>query len=493
MEGFKPEPVTLVKNLVASHLEIIKEGKASTAPLKGTSTESPRRLAVRFHTFAPEQIRKVSNNHKNENLLFRRLLGHRQYTLRPTSKPSNPQSLTSMTATVQTVRNSDYRHHPFNPLKLSDNLTWIVDCLERVLGSCQNYELGEQLKLVKSEKKHLVLRSEAEEVAIPPLSSMTPSSFLALITASKESSLKIQDLIAEVDESHLHLLESLVVPNLATLLHHRYGIYPLTKLIEKSSKVQRSVERWALENFESFVVNEFGSKMLQKLASLSQEFRKLTLQALFKNWATLSENISSVFYLGYVMKISEDKAEFSRVKDCVRQQIDHQQPLRYNKRILVSFTRYCANEDLDSVFELIKHRYLLQEVLNDVYFALCLSILLTRDHLPAKCWILEQSTPKLFKLLKIKHFRSLCETIMTDMPFDFQHKFLLSIKKFAVEFATDQVSLYELPPFFCFALWLVLKHLGVETLRQDAAFGCLVVLLFKREFSRRTGHRSVVF
>lgn len=423
----------------------------------------------------------VNSNHSSENIRFRPLFSRAKYITRHSSNTSNlPPGMFINSTSVTITQSID------SSLKrLAGKCAFVREVLEKILNSCQNYELGEQLKLVKSEKKYIVSRSDAEIVEIPPLASVTPQQFLGLVTRNKESSLKVQDVLAEIDDSMVPLLESLILPNIAKLLHHRLGIYPLTKLIEKSTKIRVTVEKMAFENFKDLVVNEFGSKLLQKLASISDLFRVETLQVLFKNWSSLSENISSVFYLGYLMKIAPNKSEFTKVKDCILSQIDHQRPLRYNKRILVSFTRYCADGDLGFIFDLMKSRYLLQEVLNDVYFALCISILLTRNHQPTKTWILEQSTAKLYKLLKIRHFRSLCETVMLEMPEDFKFKFLLSIKRFVNESIQDQTSQEELAPPLCFALWLVLKHLGTESIREDSRFCAIVIRLFERQFSRR--------
>lgn len=443
--------------------------------------EKPKRKTWVIHSFPPEYISKVSNNHNNANLQFRRLLVHPKYL----TKPPISNYMTSTSVYTKSSKAFAAQNQDIIFQQLREHLPQVVDNLARLLNSCQNYELGEQLKLVKNDKKHVVLRSETETTETLSLSSLTPQQFYCLVTTSKESSLRVQDLLAETLDPAMPLLESLVLPNLEALLHHRFGIYPLTKLIERSSKIQNAAEKWALQNFETLVVNEFGSKLLQKLASLSNNFRLETLQILFRNWSFLSENISTVFYLGYLMKISENKNEFTMVKDCILSQIDQFKSLRYNKRILVSFTRYCSDEDLDFIYNLIKSRYLLQETLNDVYFALCLSILLTRNHHPTKFWILEQSATKLYKLLKIRHFRSLCETIMSDMPGDFKLKFLLTMKKFLTESVSEQTTFHELPPYLCFALWLVTKHLDIDVLRQDSRFCGIVVRLFKRSSSRK--------
>ena len=73
---------------------------------------------------------------------------------------------------------------------------------------------------------------------------------------------------------------------------------------------------------------------------------------------------------------------------------------------------------------------------------------------------------------------------MIDMPGEFKKKFLFSLKKFLIESIAENLTLYELPPFLCFALWLALKNLSIHHVIEDSRFCQLVVHLFKREFSR---------
>lgn len=481
MDGFSLNQKTLVETSVKipKELDVYVQPGTMVKPMKLKGRR--RNVAVTFHVFPVDQITQVNKNHREDNLLFRRLIEPIKYSSRSTSNMNPMNSVAYSRLAPPNFQRSQEDISQF----LTKSKPMIVELLESIIKGYSNYELGEQLKLIKTEKKILTKRSETLLVEIPPLNLMSPSQFLELVTSSKGISHQIQEEIALTGKEITPLLEALILPNLGLLLKHKLGIYPITKIIEKSQKIKDQVEKWALDNFKTLVVNEFGSKLLQKLSSLSVEFMAASLHILFKNWSSLSENISTVFYIGYVMKIAADKKEFTKVKECIKLQIDQSFSLRYNKRILVSFTRYCCEEDLSYVFDLLERNYLLQEVLNDVYFALCISILLTRGHKPTMIWVLEQSSSaKLYKLLKIKHFRSLCETIMIDMPGDFKKKFLFSFKKFLFESIADNLTLSELPPFLCFALWLTLKNLSNHHILEDSRFCQLVVHLFKREFSR---------
>ena len=422
-----------------------------------------------FHRFSFDQLIHVNINHKSENIQFRKLRSRKISTG------------VQLTSSYDYDQNTGYHLSGVsgNHINIRRIYQKIILMIENFLNSYHNYQLGCQLKLSKGEKLYVGYQAGAKIVNIPPLESITVEGFLDLVTSSKESSLKVQGIIESASDSIIEYIVDLVIPNLDYLVFHKLGIYPLNSLIERSPIFENHVGKYALEIFNYLIVTEHGSKLLQKLAFNSNSFMQKSIKIFCKNWSFLSENISSVFYLGFVMKISSDKKDFSDIKYCIENQIDLNMPLRYNKRILVSFVRYCRIEDIEFVFRLLRKRYLLQEILNDIYFALCLSIILSRNYQPLENWLLEQDNSKLCKLLKIKHFRSLSETIVSDGTVDFKTKFLSMIKTFLKEFLTRESISQGVSSIIYFALWLVIKHLDLKILLQDTEMCRTLVFLYE--------------
>lgn len=437
-----------------------------------------------FHSFSQTQIRQVHENHSNDNLVFRRLC----------AQPPEPQYLSRHSNRIDPF----FQSNILNPVTVKSQTSpksyiqqfiglypAIVSILEKFLGKCSGYETGQPLKLTKAEKKRDLTKNEQEnsiEIEIPPLELMTPEQFSGFANLDKKTNCKLQVIIEEADKSMNPVLERLVFGQLDALLENRIGVFLLVKVIEKSPSVLKAVEQWAFKHFSNLVINEFGSKLLQKVALQSPKFRKATLLKSLAQWNALSEHISFVFFIGSLMKIAEDKKEFTEIIFSIRSQFSSNISYRYNKRILVSFTRYCCDSDLEIVFHLLSSMFLFQEVQNDIYLALSFSILLARDNAKAKAWVLEQTPQKISKLLKIKHYRSLCELIMIDMHVSFKHKILCRLKNTLKEMIEPGQQLDDLSPSLIFAFWIVLKYFDLNHLLEDPYFCKLVVLQFEREF-----------
>jgi hypothetical protein len=244
-------------------------------------------------------------------------------------------------------------------------------------------------------------------------SRVSVAEFTDLAIKSEESSTALQVLITESDLNPS--LEGLLVDVQGLLATKRLGCHLLSTGIQVSSKLRESLLSVSAHQLVTYSRWASSSKVLQILASMSEDFSKKFILTFCSNWPIMSTNISAIFLLssclatvscsdpgfelvGRYLSIESSKARFSR----------------HNKRILVNFLQYCSKSCLDEFYEILGFETRFIERMDDKYMVYIFSVFLARGY--QKATVLMTSAFKMmqaglfntcfFRLLLVRIFKN---------------------------------------------------------------------------------------
>lgn len=427
----------------------------------------------------------INENHDEGNIVLRIL--KKPSSSRP-YKMNRAHEINETSLYSNTVSNNKVLRNDCSKAILKDTasaewiLTTFAKILECKLANCLNYETGTLLRLSKTENRHFLQRTEINHGSFNFLT-LHEGNFLTFITTSKENSLQVQDNIPAATETQIVRLVSLMKPHLKILVCNRYASYLVGRLIERSDDLANQCAVVLINGMHHYLVDEFGSRLAQQLATKLPWFRRQAIESISSLWSIITNNISPVFFINHVMKITIFKQELSPIKDCLLERTIDMYQTRYYKRVLLSFIRYCDFENLDEISKLVYWQTPLPESMNDHYLSLSISILLERGHRSTMEMIVNLKPNIIERLLKIRAFRSLCQNIAVGVDDDFRNIFLLKVKEFLVLRKFRKSHFEVLPKRYWFALWLVIRYMDRSIILKDIPFMNAIERLYREAAS----------
>lgn len=432
-----------------NHIDSTKARKIHKSTIDNILTTQKDKL---FHT-------NVHENHNESNVIFR-IVDKR---ISNTSHRSKRQVASNKTPSIPVI---EPRMHsgtytcsktgmiPASAVKDLDDLTLAI---ESMLNMHTSYHTGTLLKLSKIDIRHSLIRYESYPKKVKVLS-FNSDNYFSYISFSKENSLRVQDALPMATETEITHLVTLTLHHLKDLLCHRYASYLVGKLIEKSENLASICAKIIFDRVDLYLVDEFGSRVAQQLTNNLPWFCQQALPEFVKNWEVLSRYIAPVFFINHVMKITNKKEELACIKDCLLRNAHQLHTSRYFKRIVLSFVRYCDPADFDEISMLLYSHNPLTETMNDQYLALCVSILLDREHHGTMEILANLKPSKVEKLLKVKLFRSLCQNVALEASVQYKTRFMRNLELFLLRNTTLCQDIELVSTGCWFALWLVIKY-----------------------------------
>lgn len=136
--------------------------------------------------------------------------------------------------------------------------------------------------------------------------SMPRGNILRMICSSRDLSMVIQALlIGSSDELVERVLEEIKV-DFFNLLFHKYAVYIIMRLLNRSVEAVKLLQRASLIHFEEMCYDEYASRAIQVLARIDKNFRINTIKWFVKHWPRSVGSISGVFLLSACIKHSKE-------------------------------------------------------------------------------------------------------------------------------------------------------------------------------------------
>lgn len=138
----------------------------------------------------------------------------------------------------------------------------------------------------------------------------TPKQLLGMSFESKEASIKVQAYMKTLEDEELNQVASYMCRNINHLSMDKYGNYVVQFLVELHRPSRDFVHNLCLDNFVKFSENEYGSRIMQKMASISPKFCSMALKVFAKNFDRLIKNITGSILLSKLISCSQNSQEY---------------------------------------------------------------------------------------------------------------------------------------------------------------------------------------
>ena len=258
----------------------------------------------------------------------------------------------------------------------------------------------------------------------------------------------------------LDIIVSKVNEHLYTIMYDKYGNYLIQKLLERDLSFRSEIEGICKFNFAEMAENEYSSRVLQALASVSPSFRRFVNQYFKENIEFAISKISVTFVLLITMKYSESSTEFYYIEELF---ISNPMLFEYKlfKRILIAYIQFA--DDMRIVHRIWKR---LSGVTFGSFFdlkfgALILLMLVKRGHQKAMKKIALKFRTTLPSLLNRRYFKLVAEKLLQP-KYSPIHP-IISQQLQQIPFETlDQIHASS-PTDFYFVVYLIVSSFSKET------------------------------
>ena len=199
------------------------------------------------------------------------------------------------------------------------------------------------------------------------------------------------------------------------LIWDRFGCHILRRVIVKSARIRTLLANLSLSQFIDMATNEFSSRVMQVLASEDLEYSKKCISLFCENWKKVVVHASSNYLLSVCLKmISNNSKEFLSVGQALLDRCSTLIESKYDKRILLVYLENCADNDIETFYNILKFRYHFKQRCEDKYMVYIFRTLLRRHHKPSLDILFRNLKDNLQDLLKTKYFRMLLTEIFTE-------------------------------------------------------------------------------
>lgn len=231
--------------------------------------------------------------------------------------------------------------------------------------------------------------------------------FVEWATNDKERSLALQMFIERCPPEILSIVGELSLQNIEFLVVHRQGSYVVQKIISRSPLFRKCIGISMTMEFEEYVQNEFSSRVLEKLAALSRNFRNLTIKLFCKDWEQLIRNLPAVMFLCGCIKDVSEEANIGMIKGHLLANQDLLFTSKRYKKVLMVFVEVCNSRDLHSMFLGMMKQKTFIEILNDKLLVYVVIVMIRRGLPQAINLLMEGLWHRMPVLLDCKYFKQL--------------------------------------------------------------------------------------
>ena len=208
--------------------------------------------------------------------------------------------------------------------------------------------------------------------------SYSPDTVLKMSIASREDSIKVQEYLASLDPINLDLMATFLSFNLDTLIFDKLGNYVVQQIVGLHEETLQTVIDMSLQDFSRYATDEYGSRLLQVVCTLSGDFNSKALKLFEANFDDLITNIAGSILLSKLIATASSEENYMFILRLVEVKKSYLQ-MAYFNRLLTTLVSCCSDKMLSDVVKVVKsHAW---SLMNDKFGNYVLQILFTRDHM----------------------------------------------------------------------------------------------------------------
>lgn len=194
---------------------------------------------------------------------------------------------------------------------------------------------------------------------------------------NKEKSIQVQAYLKLQTPQDLDHIAKFFLQYIDQLVFNKFGNYVVQFLIEIHLPSREYMAHLTLENFVGYAENEYGSRIMQKLGSLSSKYCYEALGYFYKNFNVLIRNITGSILLSKLISTSRNEQDYMFAVHILEKNKDYLRKAYFN-RMLSTLVSCCSLQVLDTVVGLIKNH--IWTLMNDKFGNYVLQIILERSH-----------------------------------------------------------------------------------------------------------------
>lgn len=229
--------------------------------------------------------------------------------------------------------------------------------------------------LAKKSSKKLEQSSILEEEISPLQGSYSLGELLDMAMYSKETSIQVQLYLREFNKEDLNYAAGFLCQHIDALIFSKFGNYVVQFLVEIHRPTRETVANTTLSQFVQFAENEYGSRIMQKLCTISPEYCFNALNLFYKHFDRLIRNITGSILLSKLISASSQEADYLFAVRVLEHNRDFLRKAYFN-RMLSTLVGCCSDATLLEIVGLIKNY--IWVLMNDKFGNYVLQILVER-------------------------------------------------------------------------------------------------------------------
>jgi hypothetical protein len=203
----------------------------------------------------------------------------------------------------------------------------------------------------------------------------SPKQLLNMSFESKEASIKVQAYMRLLGEEDLNHVAGYLCRSLNHLIMDKYGNYVVQFLVDLHKPSKDFVYNVCIENFVKYAENEYGSRIMQKMAAISPKFCATALKVFSKYFDRLIKNITGSILLSKLISCAQNCQEYRFAIEIMQANKEYLKKAYFN-RMLATLVNVCPPTLLSEIVYTIRNH--IWVLMNDKFGNYVLQIVVER-------------------------------------------------------------------------------------------------------------------
>ena len=247
----------------------------------------------------------------------------------------------------------------------------LVSLYEEIKAECLNQLLNKKVTK-RAEDASMIIEDmpvDSGDYSLADLLDMT--------VQSKESSMVVQSYLKCQSKAKLNAAAGFLMQHLDEIVLNKFGNYVIQYLVEIHKPSLEYTAKLTLFNFVKYAENEYGSRIMQKLSTLSPHFCYNALRLFWKYFDHLIKNITGSILLSKLISAAPCEDDFGFVLGILETNKDYLRKAYFN-RMLSTLVSCCSEAVLNRTYAKVKDHFWL--LMNDKFGNYTLQVFLERNH-----------------------------------------------------------------------------------------------------------------
>lgn len=250
--------------------------------------------------------------------------------------------------------------------------TGTPNSLGHLFSDLRNQCLNQLLNKKASKRQELSMvedNLEAEDA------DYTLEELVQLSLSDKDSSIKVQSYLKMQTPEDLEYVADFLCGQVDRLALNKFGNYVVQYLIQIHEPSREVVAKVTLDNFVTYAENEYGSRIMQKLCTLSPNYCHNALRLFSKSFDRLIRNITGSILLSKLISSSQEEKDYLFALRILDSNKDYMRKAYFN-RMLSTLVSCCSDQTLQEVVSIIRNH--IWVLMNDKFGNYVLQVILER-------------------------------------------------------------------------------------------------------------------